>query len=133
MFTDAPPLSGTVRCIIANHEAFFHGQRYRATDLNRIWNQEYPKNPPIPHEFEVRERIRPWLEDVDVCIDIHSTTLPSASMVIPASSSTGNRHLCEALSCEYVVHNIVNYLQGSPIIAYHANLPGERISITIEG
>jgi predicted deacylase len=82
------PAHGTLSLLFANHRAHARwdpAQPNRAfyidRDLNRVWDAALLDGDAQGWELARARELRPWLETVDVLLDLHSTQQPSPPMV----------------------------------------------------
>ncbi len=70
--------NGTLVTVIANTRAMKEGKRVIDQDLNRV----FPGNPQGNHEEQLAHSLIPLLKEVDIVLDIHSTTTDTTSAII---------------------------------------------------
>ena len=82
--------SGQIITILANLQAIEKNQRYVDEDLNRLWSsqktQEIESKKQLNNEEKVLLKIKPYLQQADVFVDIHATISPSEPFIFCQNS-----------------------------------------------
>lgn len=97
------PLRGRVSCVFANTAAFARFDRrhpvmsrFIEEDMNRVWDPEVLDGPRRSAELDRARELRPFVETVDVVLDLHSMLWPSPPMILsglPARAKVAARQL----------------------------------------
>ena len=106
---------GALVLALGNLEAISLGTRGTGDrNLNRMFNPERLKGPPDGTYEDSRARVlRPFLEQADVLLDIHSTNIPSVPFV-SCQASKRHERVYRWLDCETVVDDSDHILAGDP-------------------
>lgn len=111
--------------ILLNADNFDQLERHRGVDLNRVWdeNDAVIRNGNLGGgELAVRNRLLPYLKQVDHIVDLHSTSLPSTPMGIFVTTSASLSHrIIDVLDVDWVFQNIHEYINGVSLIERHQN------------
>lgn len=108
----------TIQLIIGDKEAYLAWKRLVDTDMNRVWN--FRKADSQAYEYNRAKEICPYLSKSQYVLDLHSTTNPSISMLIPNNLVTSN--LLQSLNSKYLIHGITQFLSGKPLIEFDYKL-----------
>lgn len=119
---------GKILLIIANPQAARNNQRFIDDDMNRVWDQD---NDEI-YEVKRKKQLERYLQECDIVIDLHSTSNPSDSMIIPLSRNIQTQQLSDILDAKYILENIDKFTRWVSLTQHHASLNAENISIVIE-
>ncbi|WP_282606584.1 succinylglutamate desuccinylase/aspartoacylase family protein [Pelagibius sp. Alg239-R121] len=127
--------SGRLQIVLANYEIlqdskdFESLDRFRFEDLNRIW----AKSGDGEHEYLAKERIRPYIEQSDHVIDLHSTNGESTSIGILMGPDTAQIEAMQSyLDTPYVLLEAEKFLSGMALVEYHQNSRKSGLSLVIE-
>jgi predicted deacylase len=92
------PARGRLSFAFANVEAFARFDRQRPTasrfvdeDMNRVWDAATLDGPRQSAELARARELRPWVETVDVLLDLHSMLWPSDAVVLCGETGKGAR------------------------------------------
>jgi succinylglutamate desuccinylase len=105
MRRDTRPVRGKLSLAFMNvaaHEAFDpavpDGSRWIDEDMNRLWSAAVLDDPDrkLTEELRRARQVRPWLDTVDLLLDIHSMQNPNAPMTIAGMLAKG-RDLARAV------------------------------------
>jgi len=103
-------------------------KKYIDTDLNRIWDFNDEKKE--TYEYKRAKEIEKILIESDFVLDLHSTTNPSPSFLIPNWEI--NKFFLESFNCEYIINNISDFLHWKPLIKYVSEKNNKSKSMVIE-
>lgn len=124
----------TLQLILGNYEAFYRqtyddrmSLRFIDRDFNRVWGEEG-----LWYEYQRREELIPYIQKSNAVLDIHSTSMPSTSMLIPASMNPQTTKVCKNMKSRYVLQGITSKLNGVCLVQYHSNLNKQNVSLLIE-
>lgn len=127
--------SGRLQIVLANYEILQDAKdfddlvRFRFEDMNRIW----AKNGIDEHEYRAKERIRPYIEQSDHVIDLHSTNRASTSIGILMGYEDGCvEAMRRYLSTPYVLLEAEKFLNGMSLVEFHQNSRKSGLSLVIE-
>lgn len=88
------PLRGRLSLVFANLEAFaaFNPQNPTATrfldeDLNRVWGEDMKRGPARSREMRRARELLPFVETIDVLVDLHSMLWPSDPLILAADNA----------------------------------------------
>lgn len=117
---DTRPVTGKLSFAFMNvaaHEAFDpevpDGSRWIDEDLNRVWAQSVLDDPGLPLTEELRRArdVRPWLDTVDILLDIHSMQNKNAALTIAGLLPKG-RDLARTVGYPPLVINDQGHSEG---------------------
>lgn len=127
--------NGVLQIVLANFEilrdadGFDDLVRFRFEDMNRIW----AKNGSGEHEYQAKERVRPYIERSDHVIDLHSTNRASTSIgILMGADATGIEAMRRHLDTPYVLLDAEKFLNGMSLVEYHHRSRGSGLSLVIE-
>ena len=90
------PLRGTLTLGFINLAAFDRfdpaeptASRFIDEDLNRVWDDALLRTPRDSHELARARQIRPFIDSVDVLLDLHSMLWPSDPLLLSGASPRG--------------------------------------------
>lgn len=91
--------------------------RFIDEDLNRVWDPEILDGPRHSIELDRAREIRPFVDTVDVLVDLHSMLWPSEPLILSGASAKGR-----ALACGIGTPSLViadqGHVNGRRIIDY---------------
>lgn len=97
------PLRGRLSCVFANTAAFARFDRRHPVmsrfideDMNRVWDPGVLDSPRRSAELDRARELRPFIDTVDVVMDLHSMLWPSPPMILsglPARAQVAARQL----------------------------------------
>ena len=90
---------GTLITVLANTRAMKERKRFIDQDLNR----SFPGNPQGNHEERLAYSLTPLLKEVDIVLDIHSTTTDTTSAIILTKVNKAIRQLLSIFNPKRVV------------------------------
>ncbi len=127
--------TGVLQIVLANYEilrdadGFDDLVRFRFEDMNRIW----AKNGADEHEYQAKERIRPYIERSDHVIDLHSTNRASTSIgILMGAGETGIEAMRQHLDTPFVLLDAEKFLNGMSLVEYHHKSRRSGLSLVIE-
>lgn len=127
--------SGRLQIVLANYEILQDANdfddlvRFRFEDMNRIW----AKTGADEHEYLAKERIRPYIEQSDHVIDLHSTNRASTSIGILMGYEAGRIDAMRRyLDTPYVLLEAEKFLNGMSLVEFHQNSRKSGLSLVIE-
>lgn len=103
-------------------------KRFIENDFNRIWWKSEGKCT----ESRRKNDIKNTIDVLDILFDLHSTSLPSNSMLLPISNNQKTKKIIDFLEWDYVLENIANQINWTFVCEYHKDLNPENISILFE-
>lgn len=93
---DMRPASGRLSLGFLNIEAFRRFDRCRPTvsrfideDMNRLWAPEVLDGPRRSLELDRARDLRPWVDTIDVLLDLHSMLWPSDPVILCGATDKG--------------------------------------------
>ncbi len=127
--------SGRLQIVLANYEILQEADdfddlvRFKFEDMNRIW----AKPGGSEHEHLAKERIRPYIEQSDHVIDLHSTNRASTAIGILMGYEAGRiEAMRRHLDTPYVLLEAEKFLNGMSLVEFHQNTRKSGLSLVIE-
>ena len=127
--------SGKLQIVLANHEILREARdfddlvRFKFEDMNRIW----AKPGGGEHEYLAKERIRPYIEQSDHVIDLHSTNRASTAIGILMGYEAGRVDAMRRyLDTPYVLLEAEKFLNGMSLVEFHQTTRKNGLSLVIE-
>lgn len=127
-------LSWKLHLVVWNHHAHLekddlnpYWKRFLDMDFNRVWDNSWETK-----TYERKDEILKYVEEADILLDIHSTSLPSDSMLIPATSNEETWELSDKMEADYVLFNIIDKLNGRCLAMHNAVMKEESVSFVLE-
>jgi predicted deacylase len=118
------PLRGKLSFAFVNLAAFnrFNPQRPTASrfldeDLNRVWDTAILDGPRHSLELDRAREIRPFIDTVDVLLDLHSMLWPSEALILSGVATKG-RSLSQAIGTPALVVADHGHVNGRRLIDY---------------
>jgi predicted deacylase len=118
------PLRGRLSFGFANLAAFERFDPLRPTasrfideDLNRVWDPVLLDGPRHSIELDRAREIRPFVETVDVLLDLHSMLWPSEALILCGGARKG-RDLAVAIGCPRLVVADNGHMNGRRLIDF---------------
>jgi len=118
------PLRGRLSVGFLNLAAFWRFDPRRPTvsrfideDLNRVWDLETLDGPRHSVELDRAREVRPWLDTVDVLLDLHSMLWPSAPLILCGETAKG-RTLAQGIGVPGLIVADAGHANGRRIIDY---------------
>src|SRR4051794_20295552 len=91
--------------------------RFIDEDFNRLWDESILKGPRRSVELDRAREIQPFLDTVDVLVDLHSMLWPSEALILSGASVKG-RTLAAGIGTPSLVIADVGHVNGRRIIDY---------------
>ncbi len=118
------PVAGRLSLGFVNLTAFarFDAKRPTASrfideDLNRVWDESILNGPRRSIELDRARELRPFIETVDVLVDLHSMLWPSEPLILSGASPKG-RALATGIGIPPLVVADQGHINGRRIIDY---------------
>ena len=118
------PKCGRLSFVFANLEAFDRfdpdnptHSRFCDEDLNRVWDAATLDGPRQSIELTRARELRPWLDGVDVLLDLHSMLWPSDPLILCGLTEKG-RVLAQAIGTPKLVVADAGHVGGRRLIDY---------------
>ena len=140
MRADVTPARGRLSLAFINLAAFARFDPRRPTasrfideDLNRLWDDETLSGPRRSAELERAREVLPWVETVDVALDLHSMLWPSDPLILCGTTDKG-RALARAIGTPALVVSDAGHANGKRIIDYgrFADPGTEPVAVLVE-
>ncbi len=118
------PVRGRLSFAFANLAAFRRfdprrpvASRFVDEDLNRVWDPVVLDGPRCSVELERARELRPWVETVDVLLDLHSMLWPSDPLILSGLPEKGRR-LAQAIGAPGLIVADAGHVNGRRLIDY---------------
>ncbi|MBV9653507.1 MAG: succinylglutamate desuccinylase/aspartoacylase family protein [Acetobacteraceae bacterium] len=92
--------------------------RFVDEDMNRLWAEDVLDSARRSYELDRAREIRPFIETVDVLLDLHSMLWPSDPLLLSGSSEKGRR-LAFGISVPGLIVADYGHASGRRLIDYH--------------
>jgi predicted deacylase len=122
--TGLMPTQGILSFAFMNLEAFQRFDPLRPTasrfldeDMNRVWDEAILDGPRHSVELDRARQIRPFVETVDVLLDLHSMLWPSEALILSGAPAKG-RALAQAIGAPPLVVADHGHANGRRLIDY---------------
>ena len=106
-------LKWKINLIIWNLRWYKEWKKFIDTDFNRVWGFEDTLE--NTYEYKRAKEIKNMIWESDYILDIHATTNPSPSFIIPIWIDSD---LIKAFNVKYIIKNILWFLHWLPLIGY---------------
>jgi hypothetical protein len=118
------PYRGKLSFVFANIDAFNRFDPRRPTlsrfideDMNRVWDETLLQGPRRSIELDRARELRPFIDTVDVVVDLHSMLWPSDSLILSGMAPQG-RDLALGLGVPSMVVADEGHMNGRRLIDY---------------
>jgi predicted deacylase len=91
--------------------------RFVDEDLNRVWDPIVLDGPRHSSELDRAREVRPFIETVDVVLDLHSMLWPSEALILCGSAASG-KALAKAIGTPPMVVADAGHMNGRRLIDY---------------
>ncbi len=91
--------------------------RFVDEDLNRVWDPDLLDGPRHSSELDRAREIRPFIDGVDVLLDLHSMLWPSEALILCGSAASG-KALAKAIAEPPLVVADAGHMNGRRLIDY---------------
>jgi len=134
------PVRGRLSLAFANVTAYGRfdpheptGSRWVEEDLNRLWDRATLAAPRRSVELDRARALRPWVDDVDLLLDLHSMQSASPALTLAGLHAKGVR-LAEATGTPALIVTDAGHLSGRRLRDYGAfgRADGARAAILVE-
>jgi Succinylglutamate desuccinylase / Aspartoacylase family len=134
------PARGRLSLVFANMEAFARfdpadptASRFVDEDLNRLWDTSVLSGGRRSCELRRARALRPWLDTVDVLLDLHSMLWPSDPLIL-AGRTERARRLALDLGVPPLVVGDEGHAGGRRLVDYggFAEAEGARVALLVE-
>ncbi len=134
------PVRGRLSLAFANVEAYHRfeakdptASRWVDEDLNRVWDPATLDAPRRSVELDRARALRPWVDEVDLLLDIHSMQSPSPPLTLAGLHAKGVR-LAEATATPPLVVTDAGHASGRRLRDYGAfgRPGGDKAAILVE-
>jgi predicted deacylase len=98
--------------------------RFLDEDLNRVWDSSILDGPRHSQELDRARAIRPFIDTVDILVDLHSMLWPSEPLILSGASEKG-RALARAIGTPSLVVADSGHVNGRRLIDYPRFSSGE--------
>ncbi|MGE0418305.1 MAG: succinylglutamate desuccinylase/aspartoacylase family protein [Acetobacteraceae bacterium] len=118
------PVRGRLSFAFANIAAFKRfdprrpvASRFVDEDLNRVWEAAVLDGPRCSVELDRAREMRPWVDTVDVLLDLHSMLWPSEPLILSGLPEKGRR-LARAIGIPGLIVADAGHANGRRLIDY---------------
>ncbi|MFP4126655.1 MAG: succinylglutamate desuccinylase/aspartoacylase family protein [Alphaproteobacteria bacterium] len=134
------PRRGRLSLAFANVAAYHRfdaadptASRWVDEDLNRVWDAATLAAPRRSVELERARALRPWIDDVDLLLDLHSMQSPSPPLTLAGLHAKGVR-LAEATAAPPVIVTDAGHASGRRLRDYgpFGQPGGDKAAILVE-
>ena len=122
-----------VNLIIWNYESFLACEwwkRYVDVDFNRIWADDFDKINTV--EYKRKCELLPYIDRSNALLDIHSTSMLSRPMILPASNTDLSVQIAEDKDIDFILFNVLEKVKWVTIVWRVVNNDNDNIALAME-